>query len=116
MIGGLIGGKLYGKPAQRVGQSGKRFVTAKVRTPTNGSEAIFVNVIAFSESVGNALLALDDGDAVSLAGPMTPKAWNDKTGEARPALDMVAQSVLTAYHIARKRQLVKSGEAGDGKE
>jgi hypothetical protein len=30
MIDGLIGGKLYGKPAQRVGQNGKLFVTAKV--------------------------------------------------------------------------------------
>jgi hypothetical protein len=53
MIDGLIGGKLYGKPAQRVGQSGKAFVTAKVRTPTANGETLFVNVIAFSESVGS---------------------------------------------------------------
>lgn len=32
-------------------------------------------------------LALDVGDNVTLAGAMTPKAWN---GEALPALDRVA--------------------------
>ena len=116
MIDGLIGGKLHGAPVERTGQSGKRFVTAKVRTPANDGEAVFVNVITFSESVGNTLLALDDGDSVSLAGVMTPKAWNDKTGEARPALDMVAQAVLTAYHVARKRQRVKADRGHDDGE
>lgn len=113
MIDGLIGGKLYGKPAQRVGQSGKRFVTAKVRAPANDGEALFVNVIAFSESVGNTLMALADGESVWLAGAMTPKAWNDKNGEARPTLDMVAQAVLTAYHVTRKRQSVKADRLTD---
>jgi single-stranded DNA-binding protein len=112
MIDGLIGGKLHGAPVERTGQSGKRFVTAKVRTPASDGEAVFVNVITFSESVGNTLLALDDGDSVSLAGAMTPKAWNDKNGEARPSLDMVAQAVLTPYHVARKRQTAKP-ECGD---
>ena len=115
MIDGLIGGKLYGTAAQRVGQSGKRFVTAKVRAPTADGEALFVNVITFSDGVGNALLALDDGDSVSIAGALTPKAWNDKSGEARPSLDMVAQAVLTAYHVARKRQATKADRGnGDG--
>lgn len=89
MIDGLIGGKLHGKPAQRVGQSGKAFVTAKVRTPTANGESIFVNVIAFSESVGALLLALDDGDSVSISGALTPKAWTDRSGEVKPSLDMV---------------------------
>lgn len=115
MIDGLIGGKLQGAPVERTGQRGKRLVTAKVRTPAGDGEALFVNVIAFSERVGNALLALDDGDSVSLAGAMTPKAWTDKNGEARPALDMVAQAVLTPYHVARKRQSMNpEGGNNDG--
>ena len=106
MIDGLIGGKLHGKPAQRVGQSGKAFVTAKVRTPTANGDALFVNVIAFSESVGASLLALDDGDSVSISGALTPKAWTDRSGEVKPSLDMVAHAVLTTYHVTRKRQVV----------
>lgn len=50
MIDGLIGGKLYGKAAQRVGQSGKPFVTAKVRTPAGDGDALFVNVITLSSA------------------------------------------------------------------
>lgn len=111
MIDGLIGGKLHGKPAQRVGQSGKAFVTAKVRTPTANGETLFVNVIAFSESVGASLLALDDGDSVSISGALTPKAWTDRNGEVKPSLDMVAHALLTAYHVTRKRQAVSGKQA-----
>ena len=107
MIDGLIGGKLYGKPAQRTGQSGKPFVTCKVRTPTTAGDALFVNVITFSQSVGAALLALDDGDSVSLSGALTPKVWTSPNGEPRPVLDMVAHAITTAFHVTRKRKAVR---------
>lgn len=118
MIDGLIGGKLYGKPAKRVGQSGKAFVVAKVRTPTGEGESLFVNVIAFSESVGATLLTLEDGDSISLSGSLTPKVWTDKNGDARPVLDMVAHAAITAYHVTRKRQVVArvGRQADDGQE
>lgn len=106
MIDGLIGGKLYGKAAKRTGNSGKVYVTAKVRAAAGDGESLFVNVITFSDSVGASLLALDDGDSVALSGALTPKVWTPKGGEARPALDMVAHSVTTAYHVTRKRQAV----------
>lgn len=114
MIDGLIGGKVYGKPAERTGQSGKQFVTAKVRAAAGDGESLFVNVIAFDGDAQAALLALEDGDSVSLSGVLTPKVWMDKSGEARPALDMVAHVVLTAYHVKRKRQAVQreTGRAG----
>ncbi|CAG9168125.1 single-stranded DNA-binding protein [Cupriavidus pinatubonensis] len=111
MIDGLIAGKLHGEPAQRTGASGKPFVTAKVRAAGGDGEAVFVNVITFSQSVSEALLALGDGDSVALSGTLTPKVWTDKQGEARPALDMVAHAVLTAYHIKRKRRTVQSDGA-----
>jgi single-stranded DNA-binding protein len=111
MIDGLIGGKLHGKPAQRVGQSGKAFITATVRTPTANGDALFVNVIAFAQDVGAALLALDDGDSVSISGALTPKAWTDRNGEVKPAMDMVAHALLTTYHVTRKRQAVSGKQA-----
>ncbi|MEZ0191707.1 single-stranded DNA-binding protein [Ralstonia solanacearum] len=119
MIDGLIGGKVYGKPGERTGQSGKRFVTAKVRAAAGDGEALFVNVIAFDGDAQAALLALEDGDSVSLSGALTPKGWTDKNGEARPALDMVAHAVLTAYQVKRKRRAVQRQAApagGDGFE
>lgn len=106
MIDGFVAGKLYGTVMSRTGQNGKTFVTAKVRASVNEGEALFVNVIAFADAAKDALLALDEGDAVSLVGKLTPRAWADEKGGARPALDLVADAVLTVYHVRRKREAV----------
>lgn len=109
MIDALIGGKLHGKPTQRTGPSGKPFVTCKVRVVTE-AEALLVSVITFDQATGSALLALDDGDSVALSGSLTPKAWMDKNGEAKPGLDLVAHCALTPYHLTRKRRAVRGDE------
>lgn len=105
MIDALIAGKLYGQPTQRTASNGRPYATGKLRVATDG-DALFVNVIAFAEQAAGSLLALEDGEAVALAGTLTPKAYTDKQGEARPSVDMVAHRVLTAYHVTRKRQAV----------
>ncbi|WP_431641758.1 hypothetical protein [Burkholderia sp. ZZQ-2] len=79
----------------------------------NDGETLFANVIAFSSEAKAALLGLDDGDSVALAGTLTPKVWTDRIGEAKPALDMVANAVLTAYHVKRKRATMQGGSRGD---
>ncbi|HKT98056.1 MAG TPA: single-stranded DNA-binding protein [Paraburkholderia sp.] len=112
MVDGLVSGKLYGAATSRTSQNGKRFVTAKVRAAAGDGESLFVNVIAFSTTAGEALLALADGDSVALAGTLTPKAWVDRAGEAKPALDLVAHAVLTAYHVKRKRAVVQGEGSG----
>ncbi|WP_066742940.1 single-stranded DNA-binding protein [Cupriavidus sp. D384] len=114
MIDGLIGGKVYGKSAERQGQGGTTYVTAKVLAPSGDGESLFVNVIAFSDEVRAALLALDDGDSVALSGTLTPKVWTDKNGDTRPALDMVAHGVLTVYDVNRKQQAVRQQSAPTG--
>lgn len=112
MIDALVSGKLHGKPAVRKGKSGKPFVVCKVRAAAGDGETLFVNGIAFDEQAVTALQALDDGDAVSLAGAITPKVWTPPNGgEPRPSLDMIVHGVLTAYHVRRKRQAV-SGDSG----
>jgi hypothetical protein len=69
---------------------------ARVLARNRADEEFIVNVIAFDEAPGAALLALADGDALSLAGSLTPKVWTDKQGVVRPSLDMVAVRVLAA--------------------
>lgn len=108
MIDGLVSGRLYGTSTSMTGASGKAFVTAKVRAAAGDGEALFVNVIAFDDAVKSALLALGDGDSVALAGTLTPKAWVDRTGEAKPALDLVAHSVLSTYDVKRRRAAVQA--------
>jgi single-stranded DNA-binding protein len=111
MIDGLIAGKIYGTPGERTGQNGKSFATAKVRAAGGDGESLFVNVITFVDDVRKVLLALDDGDSVALSGSLTPKVWTDKNGDTRPALDMVAHAVLTAYHVRHKQQAVQHRDA-----
>lgn len=111
MIDALLAGRLYGTVAVRTAKNGSRFATAKVRVTTSTGESLFVNVIAFAATAVEALLALTDGDSVALSGELTPKVWTDKNGEARPALDLVAHAILTAYHVTRKRQAVKDEAA-----
>ena len=106
MIEALVSGKLHGQPAQKISKTGKPFVVAKVRAHA-GEADVFVNVIAFSQAACEALLALGEGDAVALAGTLTPKAWPDREGTARPALDLVASQVLSAYHVTRKRRAIE---------
>lgn len=105
-IEALILGKLHKPAERRTSQSGRVFVTASVRTSTGEAESCFVNAVTFSDSAGTALLALSAGDAVALAGTLTPKAWTDREGHARPSLDMVAAQVLTVYGVRKKRAAV----------
>ena len=103
MIDALITGRLHGKPTQKTAKTGKPFATAKLRVPA-GDEALFCNVIAFDPKVCAGLLALEDGDAVALSGALTPKAWLAKDGTPKPAMDVVAHGLLSAYSVTRKRK------------
>jgi single-stranded DNA-binding protein len=103
MIEGLIAGKLVGVAETRQGKNGTSFVLAKVKATAGDGESLIVNVIVFAAEASAALMALDDGDAIALSGALTPKVWTDKQGNTRPALDMIATQVLTAYHVNRKR-------------
>lgn len=114
MIEGLIAGTLVGLAETRQGKNDTTYALAKVKATAGDGESLIVNVIAFAAEAGAALMALDDGDAISLAGALTPKVWTDKQGNTRPALDMIASQVLTVYHVNQKRSGV--GAQTDGQE
>jgi protein involved in polysaccharide export with SLBB domain len=97
MISGLVAGKLFGPAEQRIDKAGKPFAVAKVLAASGDGETLIVNVIGFEPAVCSALQALGEGEPIALAGGLTPRVWTDKQGNTRPALDMVAHRVLTAY-------------------
>lgn len=103
MIDGLIAGRLMGDASRRTDKLGRPYAVARVLARNKMDEEFIVNVIAFDDTACAALLALADGDAISLSGSLTPKVWTDKQGMTRPSLDMVAAQVLTAYHLGRKQ-------------
>ena len=106
MIDALIGGTLHAAAVEKTASNGKPYVTAKVRASV-GTESVFVNVICFDATACTALLALQAGEPVSLAGELTPKVWTPANGEPRPVLDLVAHAVLTTYAVQRKRKAVE---------
>jgi single-stranded DNA-binding protein len=115
MIDALIAGRLYGRPQSRTSKNGNAFATAKVRTPMANGESAFVNVVAFSDTAKTVLLALDDGDSVAISGELKASAYTDKSGAARPSLDLTAFVVTTEYHVTRKRKAAApaASPAGD---
>ncbi len=104
MIDGLVSGRLLDDPERRVGKGDSRFVVAKLRAQTGDGDSLIVNVIAFDDAPCAALLGLCEGDAVALAGGLTPKVWTDKQGFVKPALDLIARRVLSAYPGAESVQ------------
>jgi single-stranded DNA-binding protein len=116
MIDALIAGKLHSKPEERTSKNGRPFVTAKMRAAAGDQESLFVNVIAFDQAACTALLALGAGDSVAVSGSVTPKVWQDREGHHRPALDVVAHAVLTAYHVTRKRSAMQRQQDGDQRD
>ena len=110
-IEALILGKLHQRAEQRTSKAGRPFVTAKARAAAGDGDAVFVNVIAFSESACAALLTLDAGDSLVLAGTLKSGAWSDRDGNARPSVDLVAAQVLTVYALKKKRDAIaQTGE------
>jgi len=97
MIDGLVSGHLNGTAEMREGKNATQFAVAKVRAQSGDGQTVMVNVIAFVPAACTALMDLEDGDAVSLSGSLSPKVWSDKQGNTKPALDMVATKVLSAY-------------------
>lgn len=109
MIDALIQGRIYGQPAQRNGKNGRPFAIAKIRTATTEGDSQFVSVIAFDDSSVAALLALNEGDSVAVVGPLKVSTWQDKEGNYRPGLDLVAHQVMSLYAVRHKRTATQEG-------
>lgn len=102
MIDGLIAGRMMGDASRRADKMGREFIVARMLARNKTDEEFVVNVIAFDEAPCAALLALNDGEALTISGALTPKVWTDKQGNTRPSLDLIAAQVMTAYHVNRK--------------
>lgn len=94
MIEGLIAGRLTGTPEERTDRFGKLFMVARMRANAGDGSSLFVNVVSFDPVPCAQLRELDEGDSVSLVGPITPKVWTDRQGAHHAAIDVVAYRVM----------------------
>jgi hypothetical protein len=101
-------GRLHGAPEQRTDKNGHAYAVAKVRAIAGNGAAVWISVIAFDDAPAAALLGLSNGDSVALCGELTPMAWVDKMGAARPSLDLIAHQVLSEYHVNRRRKALEA--------
>jgi single-stranded DNA-binding protein len=98
----LVSGSLFRAPEQRTSKTGKPFVTATI-VSKDGESSTFVNIVAFSDSAKEALLALGEGDALSAQGKATIGVY-EKNGEHRPSLSIVAEKVLALRQPPKERK------------
>lgn len=103
MIEALVSGKVLAKPTQKEGKN-KPFVLARVTAQSHTDDSVTVSVIAFNEDAQEALLKLDKGDLVSIAGKATPKLWEDPKGAKHSSLDLVANKVLTVFDATNSQK------------
>jgi hypothetical protein len=107
MIEGLMTCLLIGKAEERKAQvDGHRFVSACVRVQVGG-DWLFGNVVTSNAAAGATLLALRDGEAIALAGTLSPRAWLDGDGDPRIILEILAHAALTvrdAKHGGRRSE------------
>ena len=104
MLDALLSGRLIGTPQKRLAKSGQPFAGCRVRVSTTDGNNLIVSVSAFEPEPMAALLVLNEGDAVSISGPLTLGTWTDNEGQARPSAAMLAHNVLTTYSVNKKRK------------
>lgn len=110
MIDALVTGKLLKAPEARQTKTGKPMASARLKVPTSDPAAsVLCGVVAFEAEAVAALLALSAGDAVSVAGPLKVGTWQDREGNTRPSLDLVADRVLSVYAIRKQRRATGGG-------
>ena len=99
----LVTGTLFRAPERKVSRGGKPYVSATIRV-REGDASQFWRVTIFSESAGEEMMSLQDGDAVSAQGAMCAELYRPDDGEPRLSLSLVADRVLALRQSARKRE------------
>jgi len=107
----LLSGKLFKEPEQKQGAK-NTYVKAKMKAH-DGEGDVWVSLVAFSKTAQDALMALGDGDSLSVAGSAKLTAYVDKSGANKSGMDVIVHNVLTAYHVQRKREAVQAEKKTD---
>lgn len=109
MLSILASGTLVNDPVSRTSANGKSYCTCSLRVPAEDADAMLVSIIAFAADAVTAILALQRGDSVAIAGRAGLTSW-EKDGEQRHGLSVVADKVLTAYAAGKARKAARESE------
>jgi len=100
----LISGSIFRPPEQRTSQSGKRYVSATIKTSGADNESSdFWSVLAFGDSAQAELMRLADGEKVSVQGKPKFEIF-EKDGKARISRTVFADNVLALRAPPREKK------------
>jgi hypothetical protein len=118
MIDALISGRLASTPQRRTSTKDRTYVIGKMRaamvdrSDRNLSKSVVVHFITFIPSEVEALLALNEGDSLTVSGELTADVYPASDGTLKMGLDLLVHKVLTAYHVGCRRKAIH-GEASE---
>lgn len=110
MLSILASGTLISDPVSRTSATGKAYATASLRVPAEDSDAMLVSVIAFNADSVAAILALQRGDSVAVAGRGKLTEWTGQDGSQKRGLSVTADKVLTIYAAGKARKAAREIE------
>jgi len=110
MLTALAAGTLTADPVERTSTAGKPYATALMRVPCEDAEALLCSLIAFAPEAVRALMLLTKGDGLAVAGRGKLTSWEAKNGEQRHGLSVVADQVLSAYQVEKRRKAAREVE------
>lgn len=109
MINAIASGRLIRDPEALTGKSGAEFAVATIAVATQGENDLLLKLVAF-KSTATELLGLSKGDAVSATGRIQARGYIAKdTGEAKAAIELVVDKLLSAYALDKKRTAATGG-------
>lgn len=114
-IDALLQGRLMAAPTQRTSRNGNPFTTCRLRVSgaaAGESDSLLVNCIAFDERAQAALMSLDAGEGIAVAGALKVGVWTANDGTTKPSLDVTVSQVLTTYSIAKRRKAAQPDQEG----
>ncbi len=106
----LAHGRLVKAPEQRTASNGRPYALAQLAVAMDDGD-VLASVIAFHAGAVDALMALDKGDACSVAGRGKVGTWVKADGETRASLSITVDQVLSVYHVRRKRAAAQGDDS-----
>jgi len=116
MLNALASGTLVRDPKSGTSASGTKWANTTIRCSTGqdkdgAAASAFITIVCFGDQAER-LARLAKGDSISVQGNLKPTVY-EKDGQERHGLEIVAQGILSAYDLKKKRS---NGDAHQGRE
>jgi single-stranded DNA-binding protein len=102
VIDALVTGKLIKDPVELTGKTGQPFTRFMLNTPSKEGAYVLITGVAFGD-VAERIARLHKGDALSVAGELSPTEWTDREGVEKHGLNVVVSAALSVYDIKKRR-------------